>query len=99
MAKVQFRQAAIDDLNDIWTYTVMEWSEEQADLYYERIASACTQIAGNPVIGKTYETIHQNLRGLRTGKHIIFYRIISEEDIEIIRILHARMDLKGRLGE
>jgi len=99
MAKVQLRQAAIDDLNDIWTYTAMEWSEEQADLYYERIASACTQIAGNPVIGKTYEAIHRDLRGLRTGKHIIFYRIVSEEDIEIIRILHARMDLNGRLGE
>jgi plasmid stabilization system protein ParE len=30
MAKVQLRQAAIDDLNDIWNYTVKEWSAQHA---------------------------------------------------------------------
>ncbi len=29
MAKVILRQEAIDDLNDIWTYTFEEWSENR----------------------------------------------------------------------
>lgn len=99
MFKVILRQEAIDDLNDIWAYTFEEWSENQADKYYATLEFACTQIGKSPEIGKEYEGISKNLLGLRTGKHIIFYQIISEEEIEIIRILHAQMDLKNRLNK
>ena len=99
MAKVVLRQAAIDDLNNIWNYTIDKWSEKQADKYYASLNFACKQIGINPDLGKKYEKINSNLFGLRTGKHIIFYQIISEQEIEIIRILHERMDLKNRLIE
>lgn len=33
------------------------------------------------------------------GKHIIFYRIIQFRGIEVLRILHGRMDLKNRMDE
>ena len=99
MAKVVLRQKAIDDLNEIWIYTFEKWSEKQADKYYEALEFACMQIGENPELGKDYEGINSNLRGLRTGKHIIFYQVISDQEIEIIRILHERMDLKNRLDE
>ena len=99
MSKVILRQEAIDDLNDIWFYTLEEWSEKQADKYYAILEFACLQIGQNPELGKEYEGISKNLLGLRTGKHIIFYQVISEQEIEIIRILHERMDLINRLGE
>jgi len=99
MAKVILRQEAIDDLNDIWVYTFEEWSEKQADKYYESLEFACLQIGQNPELGKEYEGISNNLLGLRTGKHIIFYQVISEQEIEIIRILHERMDLINRLNK
>ena len=54
------------------------------DMYYE---------------GKEYEIIKSDLLGLRTGKHIIFYQVVDEQKIEIIRILHERMDLIKRLNE
>lgn len=99
MAKVILRQEAIDDLNDIWAYTFEEWSEKQADKYYATLEFACMQIGKNPEIGKEYDGINSNLLGLRTGKHIIFYQVISKKEIEVIRILHDRMDLKGRLNK
>ncbi len=99
MANVILRQEAIDDLNDIWVYTLKEWSEKQADKYYASIEFACTQIGKNPEIGQEYVEISKDLLGLRTGKHIIFYKVISKDQIEIIRILHERMDLKNRLDE
>jgi len=99
MAKVIFRQNAIDDLNDIWAYTFDEWSENQADKYYATIEFACMQIGKNPEIGSEYKEISNNLLGLRTGKHIIFYQIITKDEIEIVRILHERMDLKNRIIE
>lgn len=99
MAKVILRQKAIDDLNDIWDYTFEQWSEKQADKYYSSLKFACKEIGENPDLGREYTEIKRNLFGLKSGKHIIFYLMISEEEIEVIRILHERMDLKNRLTE
>ncbi|MBX2931124.1 MAG: type II toxin-antitoxin system RelE/ParE family toxin [Chitinophagaceae bacterium] len=99
MAKVILRQEAINDLTDIWNYTMQEWSENQANKYYEVIKSACNEIGKNPSIGRNYVEISKYLLGLKSGKHIIFYHPISENEVEIIRILHERMDLKNRLNK
>ncbi len=47
------RQEAIDDLNDIWNYTKTQWSENQAEKYYQTIKSSCKLIAENPNIEKS----------------------------------------------
>ena len=99
MAKVILRQKAIDDLNDIWDYTFEQWSENQADKYYATIKFVCKEIGENPKLGREYTEISKKLLGLKTGKHIIFYQLIAIDEIEVIRILHERMDLKNRLGE
>ena len=99
MAKVVFRQEAIDDLNKIWEYTFEKWSETQADKYYATIRLTCSEIGDNPNIGKEYYGINPKLLGFKSGKHIIFYQSISQDKIEVIRILHERMDLKNRLTE
>ena len=99
MTKVILRQEAIDDLNSIWDYTFEEWSEKQADKYYATVKMACNGIGDIPDIGKEYYGINKNLLGLKSGKHIIFYQQVSNNRIEIIRILHERMDLKNRISE
>ncbi len=99
MAKVILRQEAIDDLNNIWIYTFRNWSESQADKYYEAIEFACEQIGLNPKLGKEYNKIRKELFGVRTGKHIIFYQILNKNEIEVVRILHEKMDLMNRLNE
>lgn len=99
MLKLTLRQEAIDDLNDIWNYSKNQWSENQAEKYYQTIKSTCRIIAENPNIGKNYNEISKHLFGLKTGKHIIFYSIVGEVEIEVIRILHERMDLISRLAE
>lgn len=35
----------------------------------------------------------------KAGRHIIFYRKIEENEVEITRILHDQMDLKNRILE
>ena len=97
MAKLIFRQEAIDDITDIWDYTLKKWSENQADKYYGLIKTACKEIATESAIGRSYNEINISLLGYRVGKHIIFYQNVSNDEIEVIRILHERMDLKNRL--
>jgi len=99
MAKYHFTNKAVEDLSGIWDYTYDIWSEKQADLYYEMLISVCQEVAENPGLGKNYEEITKKLYGYRVSRHVIFYRIISVEDIEIVRILHGSMDLKNRIRE
>ncbi|MDH6303432.1 toxin ParE1/3/4 [Parabacteroides sp. PF5-5] len=99
MAKYRFTNKAVEDLSNIWNYTVKTWSERQADLYYRMLIELCRDIADNPALGKNYEEISESLYGFIANKHIIFYRVISQDEVEIVRILHGSMDLKSRIGE
>lgn len=94
MAKVRLRQKAIDDLNNIWKYTFYKWSENQADEYYNLLKSACLNLKNNSNLGKEYKRIELGLFGLKIGKHIIFYQATAQNNIEVVRILHERMDFK-----
>ncbi len=99
MANYQLTNKAVEDLSKIWNYTIEVWSEKQADKYYEMLISTCQEIADTPNLGKNYSGITQNLLGIKTSRHIIFYRTINDNSVEITRILHERMDLKKRILE
>lgn len=97
MAKYHLTNKAVEDLTDIWNYTYEEWSEKQAEKYYFLLLDSCQELADNPQLGKKYDIVTTDLLGYKSNKHIIFYLIISDDEIEIIRILHGRMDLKSKL--
>jgi toxin ParE1/3/4 len=99
MAKYELTNKAVEDLTNIWEFTTDKWSEQQADRYFNLLISSCQDIANNPELGRNYEGITTDLFGLRAEKHIIFYRKRTNKPIEITRILHERMDLKGRINE
>lgn len=99
MAKYELTNKAVEDLTDIWKYTIDKWSEQQADRYFNILISSCQEIANNPELGKNYDGITNELYGLKTERHIIFYRKRINKPLEITRILHERMDLKRRIEE
>ena len=90
--------SAIEDLSNIWNYTLDHWSEVQADKYYMLITDAFSELAKQPHLGKEYNEIYPQLKGYKISRHIIFYRIIDGKDIEITRILHKRMDIKNKFS-
>jgi toxin ParE1/3/4 len=98
MARFKLTNNAVKDLSDIWNYTFDAWSESQADKYYKLILNACASIAKKPQQGKIYEEIYPDLKGKKASKHIVFYRVMDDESIEVTRILHERMDLKNKLA-
>jgi toxin ParE1/3/4 len=99
MASYNLTKKAAEDLAKIWNYTVDTWSENQADQYYFMLLDSCQDIADKKVLGKQYEGIYSGLLGIKAGKHIIFYRQINQNVVEIARILHERMDLKEHIKE
>ena len=98
MANYKLTKKAVQDLNQIWNYTFDKWSENQADKYYHELINHCSKVAKDPILGIQYDFLIEGLKGSKVNKHIIFYRQISDNEIEVERILHERMDIKARLS-
>lgn len=99
MADFRLTKKAIEDLSGIWNYTYENWSENQADIYYQLLVDSFREIANRPAIGKDYSIIIDQLKGVKVGRHIVFYQELTEQSVAIIRILHEQMDLKIRIFE
>ena len=98
MAGYILSEKALDDLRKIWNYTLETWSEEQADAYYHGLIASFEYIANHPnLVGHSYEEVREGYRGLHSGRHIIFYRVMDNGKVRIIRILHERMDFGRHL--
>ena len=89
---------AVSDLEEIWLYTVEKWSVTQADRYYDLILDEVNYICKNSDAGKSMEHIRKGYRASKVKSHLIFYRIAADT-IEIVRILHERMDIENRLND
>lgn len=97
MANYSLTNKAVSDLSAIWEYRIDAWSEKQADKYYLMLLDTCKALAERKIKGKSYPEISAEILGYRSGEHILFFRILSEKRIEIVRILHTQMDLKNRI--
>lgn len=91
-----FQEQAILDLEEIWFYTFQTWSLEQADRYHQLIISEIDFLSKKPESGKDAGHIREGYRSAKVKSHIIFYKYNLTE-IEIVRILHERMDIPNRL--
>jgi plasmid stabilization system protein ParE len=67
--------------------------------YVDIVKMQLPELSENQILGKNYIEIEKEIFGYLSGQHVIFYRILNEKEIEIIRFLHASMDLKNRIQE
>ena len=89
---------AVSDLEEIWLYTVEKWSVQQADRYYNLIFNEINYISKSSTAGKSMEHVRKSYRASKVNSHLILYRVINDT-IEVIRILHERMDMENRLND
>ncbi|MEA3495578.1 MAG: type II toxin-antitoxin system RelE/ParE family toxin [Bacteroidota bacterium] len=98
--KYKISQEASRDIENIWLYTIEKWSIKQADRYFNLIMDEIEYLTDDPKSGKDYNKVRKGYFRSRIKSHFIFYKINSKnEEIEIIRILHQRMDIETRLNE
>ena len=96
--RLRVSQEAADDLENIWLYTVEHWSAEQADRYVRLLTGGFDLIRNDPTTGRDFGHVRKGYLGLTVGLHLIFYRLHEAgPTVEIIRVLHERMDIESRL--
>lgn len=86
------------DLADIWKHTFENWSVKQADTYIGILFHAMDQLCDQPEMGRNFEHVRTGYRGFRIKSHIIFYRMNNGKTLEVMRILHKKIDVDARLN-
>lgn len=96
--KVVISNSAYRDLEEIWHYTFMAWSAEQADEYIDDIQSAIDQLVINSRLGMRCDEILPGYFKLFVKHHYIFYRLNSSiGELQIVRVLHESMNINQNL--
>ena len=90
---------ALSDLKAIGIYSQNTWGKLQRDRYLSALDKAFHALAKDHLKGRDCGEIRDGYRKHQVGKHIIFYHEIDASLIEIVRILHERMDIESRLAE
>jgi len=86
---VSFTESAYADLEDIENY-ISEDSPAVARKFISRIFDRIDQLYMYPESGKFLPEIKDNkLRELLLNKYRIIYRIVDEEHIDVIRVIHG----------
>ena len=96
MAGYVLSPAAQADLEEIWDYTVRHWGVAQAERYTRDIQAACEAACDGILVGRSAEDIRAGYREIAVGSHVVYFRE-RPDTLEIIRILHRRMDVARRL--
>ena len=90
--------AARADLAEIWDYTADRWGAEQAERYVRELTTVCQGLADSRLRGRAIDDIRPGYFKLSIGSHFLCYRLTDVGMIEVVRILHQRMDIPERLA-
>ncbi len=97
MPRFFLTKLALDDLRDIGRYTQARWGREQRRSYLSQLDDYFRALAENPRQGQRCDEIRPDYRKFLAGRHVIYYHVQTAEAIEIVRVLHERMDVETHL--
>lgn len=96
MKNLVFSPRAQVDLDEIWVYTANHWDIGQADFYVRGIVDACLAGARGSRIGRNADDIRPGYSKIAIVSNVVFYKE-SALEIDVVRVLHQRMDLPAHL--
>lgn len=81
---------AREDVLEIGAFTAERWGEAQAERYIVGLFLGFQTLVERPELRRAFLKIPPYLRAL-VGKHAVFYRVSSDGEVSIVRVLHAAM--------
>ncbi|MER2510694.1 MAG: type II toxin-antitoxin system RelE/ParE family toxin [Amaricoccus sp.] len=97
MIRPILRPRAVRDIGQIWDYTAAQWGVAQAERYVRALRDVCALLASGALSGTDASEILPGYRRIRSGRHVIFFRQLPDGGVEIVRVLHQRMDARDHL--
>jgi toxin ParE1/3/4 len=84
------------DLDEIWDHTADRWGLDQAETYTRQLWKDIATVADRPSLGRECTEVRRGYRMYPSGSHVLFYRHTAE-GIDVVRILHERMDYERHI--
>lgn len=88
--------AVRSDIKSIRRYTRKKWGAQKAAEYVLQIHKKLEMIRRRPLAGVPRPNAAKSYRAVIVGSHIIFYRL-EPDMLEVVRVLHQRMDAQKHL--
>jgi len=60
------------------------------------VSRPAISVADNPSLGRECAEVRPDYRKYPSGSHVLFYRL-TDDGIDVVRILHERMDYKRHI--
>jgi len=93
MGSFSLSYAAKNDFRNIARFTEARWGRGQRNHYLKGLDKTFRLLADSPNLGNSCDYIASDLRKHPFQSHVIFYDTLSEEEIQIVRVLHKNMDV------
>ncbi|MCL1472635.1 type II toxin-antitoxin system RelE/ParE family toxin [Argonema antarcticum] len=84
---------AIQDLDEIYDYIASN-NLDAAENFVDNVEQKCQTLAQFPNMGKSYENLLPQLRGVPVNNYVIFYRQV-QNGIQVVRVLSGYRDLEA----
>ncbi|MGH1456151.1 MAG: type II toxin-antitoxin system RelE/ParE family toxin [Alphaproteobacteria bacterium] len=97
MLRIEKSHLAEQDLLNIWLYSFERWSLEHADRYLDEIELGLITLSSNAEIGIASDDIKHGYRRFHVNHHFIWYKIVSDEVVYIVRVLGEDMDYRTHI--
>lgn len=98
MSRYVLNPRARADIEDIWEYTAEHWGVDQAEEYVRMLQQTIEMLALERYKGRPVDDLRPGYRKYPAASHMLFYRL-SGDGIEVVRVLHRRMDVERHLQE
>jgi toxin ParE1/3/4 len=99
MSEYIISEKALEDINNIWIYTAENWSAEQADRYYNLVFDEIEYIVQNFEMARDFDKIRKSYKYSKVKSHLIFFKKHKTNEVEVVRVLHERMNIVNRLSD
>jgi toxin ParE1/3/4 len=93
--RIKLSPAARGDLLDIWNYSQLTWGSKRADEYLDDLRDRILWLTAHTNLWNQRDDLGNGLFSYIQQSHVIYFRNVegpSQPTMEIIRILHQRMD-------
>lgn len=98
MSPFGLTKAAYADLKAIARFTEDRWGSQQRTAYLKDVDGIFWALAKNPLMGRACDEVRKGYRKYSHGSHVIFYKLVGENELLVVRVLHMMMDADTNLG-
>lgn len=98
MTRITYTEDAAQDFEEIYRH-IAEDNLGAAEKHRQNLKHRCESLLHQPRMGRTRDEVRTGWRSVTEGDYVILYRVVDENTLAIMRIIHGKRDLGKALKD